>query len=221
MFKTNKYSQWYSDITVNAKDRNITGYTERHHIIPRCMGGTDDESNLVSLTAREHFVCHLLLTKIVSDQYLEKIVYAAWQQSRPTSPRNPRRGQVKIGSRTYAMLREALAKAKTGTKRPPFSEEWKANMKEGAKTRRKVEYTEERLAKLAANRNPVGGWNKGLTMDLSDEERKAIGNRMAEVNKDKPKPRVCCVNCKTEVAVNTFPRWHGLNCKLVATNLTG
>lgn len=39
-------------------------YTERHHIIPRCMGGVDDKSNLVDLTAREHFVAHRLLAKI-------------------------------------------------------------------------------------------------------------------------------------------------------------
>jgi hypothetical protein len=215
MFKTNKYSQWYSDITVNAKDRNIAGYTERHHIVPRCMGGSDDESNLVNLTAREHFICHLLLTKMVSDEYLEKIVYAAWQQSRPANKRNPGRGQFKIGSRTYALLREAMAKAKTGTKRPPFSQEWKDNMKAGAKSRRKVEYSADRLAKLAANRKPVAGWNKGLTMNLTTEEREAIGKRMAEAHKGKPKNRVCCMNCKTEVAVNTFPIWHGDKCSQV------
>ena len=96
-----------------------------------------------------------------------------------------------------------------------------ANMKAGAKNRKKVKYTAARLAKLAANRKPVGGWNKGLTMALTIEEREAIGKRMAEVNKGKPKNRVCCTNCKTEVAVNTFPTWHGDNCKLVRTNLNG
>ena len=42
----------------------IDGYKERHHIKPKCIGGTNDLSNLVNLTAREHYICHLLLCKI-------------------------------------------------------------------------------------------------------------------------------------------------------------
>ena len=36
-------------------------YTERHHIVPRCLGGTDDKSNLIYLEARAHLISHLLL----------------------------------------------------------------------------------------------------------------------------------------------------------------
>ena len=39
-------------------------YTELHHILPRCLGGTDEPENLVRLTAREHFIAHRLLSKI-------------------------------------------------------------------------------------------------------------------------------------------------------------
>jgi len=42
----------------------ILGYSEQHHIVPKCMGGTNDKTNLVFLSAREHFVIHILLTKI-------------------------------------------------------------------------------------------------------------------------------------------------------------
>lgn len=38
-------------------------YYERHHIIPKCMGGNDVISNLAYLTAREHYLCHYLLYK--------------------------------------------------------------------------------------------------------------------------------------------------------------
>ena len=41
-----------------------TGYTEKHHIVPRCMGGTDDIDNLVDLSAKGHYLAHRLLTKI-------------------------------------------------------------------------------------------------------------------------------------------------------------
>jgi len=37
---------------------------ERHHIIPKSLGGSNDKNNLVELTAREHCLVHLLLAKI-------------------------------------------------------------------------------------------------------------------------------------------------------------
>ena len=36
-------------------------YHERHHIVPRCVGGTNEEYNLIDLFAREHFEAHRLL----------------------------------------------------------------------------------------------------------------------------------------------------------------
>lgn len=47
---------------LNPLDKDV--YFENHHIIPRSLGGSDDKINLVKLTAREHFVCHLLLSEI-------------------------------------------------------------------------------------------------------------------------------------------------------------
>lgn len=57
------YSDLYNEIINDALKRGLDkkkleGYFERHHIIPRCMGGTNDKSNLVLLTAREHYICH-------------------------------------------------------------------------------------------------------------------------------------------------------------------
>ena len=40
------------------------GYTEKHHIIPRSMGGSDEPSNLTVLTGREHFLAHMLLCEM-------------------------------------------------------------------------------------------------------------------------------------------------------------
>ena len=59
----NKYENWYNAITTKAKLRTIDGYKERHHIIPRSLGGPDTKENLVDLTAREHFICHLLFNQ--------------------------------------------------------------------------------------------------------------------------------------------------------------
>ena len=66
MFIYNKYTNIYFRLIDKCQSRvKPDGYTERHHIIPRCLGGTDDSDNLVVLTAREHFICHRLLTKMV------------------------------------------------------------------------------------------------------------------------------------------------------------
>ena len=78
MFLDNKYTRWYFAIIESAKSKPYEGYIEKHHIIPRCMNGTDDADNLVALSARQHFVCHLLLTKMVNQEpYLSKLKYAA------------------------------------------------------------------------------------------------------------------------------------------------
>lgn len=58
------YRNIYNSIILKRQNNIPSGYTEEHHIIPRSLGGTDDVNNLVKLTAKEHFICHLLLTKI-------------------------------------------------------------------------------------------------------------------------------------------------------------
>lgn len=54
----------YDWLIARASRRQLEGYCEQHHVYPRCLGGTDEESNLIMLTAREHFLAHLLLAKI-------------------------------------------------------------------------------------------------------------------------------------------------------------
>lgn len=56
------YEQFIQNI-LNTRGRFSCGdeYCERHHIIPKCMGGTDAEDNLIDLFAREHFIAHKLL----------------------------------------------------------------------------------------------------------------------------------------------------------------
>lgn len=58
------YKRIYDSIIERARSRELDGYTEKHHILPRCLGGTDEPGNLVRLTAEEHYVCHQLLAKI-------------------------------------------------------------------------------------------------------------------------------------------------------------
>ena len=66
MFLDNKYTKWYYNIieTANTRANENLGYIERHHIMPKSLGGSTDKDNLVKLTGREHFIVHRLLTKM-------------------------------------------------------------------------------------------------------------------------------------------------------------
>ena len=55
------YNKIYNEIINKRINEFPAGYYEVHHIIPVSLGGTDDEGNLVKLTAKEHFMCHFLL----------------------------------------------------------------------------------------------------------------------------------------------------------------
>lgn len=58
------YKKHYELLINRGKNRMLSGYVERHHIIPKCMGGTDDVENLVQLTPEEHYLAHQLLIKM-------------------------------------------------------------------------------------------------------------------------------------------------------------
>lgn len=67
------YKKLYENIINNRKQTVFNGYTETHHIKPKSLGGTNSKENLVNLSAREHFICHLLLTKMYKEGTIEWI----------------------------------------------------------------------------------------------------------------------------------------------------
>lgn len=76
MFLDNKYCQWYFSIIDSAKERDNLSVKESHHIIPRCLGGSNKKDNLVNLTPKEHYIAHLLLTKMVEFKNRSKMLFA-------------------------------------------------------------------------------------------------------------------------------------------------
>ena len=59
------YEMIYEQLVTRGQQRGeLEGYKERHHVIPKCMGGSDDVENLVDLTPEEHFLAHQLLVKM-------------------------------------------------------------------------------------------------------------------------------------------------------------
>lgn len=214
MFKENKYTKLYYTIINRALTRSIDGYKERHHIIPKCLGGSNDLDNLVELTAREHFICHLLLIKMVEGNVKHKIVYAAWQQSRPSKYK-----EVKVTSRIYEMLRKQMSESYTGRKRAPFSDQARANMKAAAKHRKKVPVTQERIENIrkgvAKRKKLIGEENPFYGKTHSTEFLKKQSIRAIERFTNVPKTRVSCIHCKKEITVNILPRFHGDRCKSI------
>ncbi len=71
------YEKVYKSLT-KSNDRNKKeGYYELHHIIPKCVGGTNSKNNLVLLTAREHYISHILLVKIYENtEFYHKLLWA-------------------------------------------------------------------------------------------------------------------------------------------------
>ena len=76
-----KYEKWYNNLIEKAKSRNWTRdsapeYVELHHIIPKSLGGSNDSSNLVFLTAKEHCVAHQLLCRYGDTNQRIKMTHA-------------------------------------------------------------------------------------------------------------------------------------------------
>lgn len=116
MFKNNKYRLWHNNIIAKAKNRTLDCYKEKHHILPRSLGGSNDKSNLVELTAKEHFIVHMLLCKFTVGVTRRSMLYAFKAMSYCIKDGR----DYKINSRIAQKLRSELK----------FSDEHKQKMSE-------------------------------------------------------------------------------------------
>lgn len=95
------YLKAYERLIERARLRTLEGYGENHHILPRCMGGSDEKENIARLTGREHFVAHVLLVKIYPKEH--KLIYAVNSMCRFNKK------QERSKNRMYGWLRERHA----------------------------------------------------------------------------------------------------------------
>ena len=107
------YKRVYDSLVKKAitshREKGKGVYYEQHHIIPRCLGGTDKESNLILLTAKEHYIAHLLLYHIhKKSKYHYKLAFALWSM-RPKFSNTKKR--YRPSSRGYKMMKEAISAA--------------------------------------------------------------------------------------------------------------
>ena len=143
MFTCNRYSKIYLSIVTKAQARGLdkrvhSGYFEWHHVIPTSLGGADVDENKVLLTAREHFLCHLLLTKMTTGKDLVRMRHAFSYMSLSQSPTH-QRGH--IPSHWYAKAREMISM--------PRDEEWKQKISRAQTGKKKsIESVEKMRATL-------------------------------------------------------------------------
>lgn len=111
------YQEFINNI-LNTRGRFECGeeYHETHHIVPKCMGGTNDDENLIDLFAREHFEAHRLLALENPDN--RKLIHAWWMMSTVTIDSEQR--QVEITPEEYEEAKKALSKAMSGKNNPMY-----------------------------------------------------------------------------------------------------
>lgn len=100
------YEKTYKKLIAAARTQQIDGYYETHHIVPKAEGGSDDKANLVKLTARQHYVAHLLLAKIYDDCAMHCAIAAMMMKIRTKSAGR----DFRFNSRLYEKLKMKRSK---------------------------------------------------------------------------------------------------------------
>jgi hypothetical protein len=142
-------------LQVRQKGNGI--YYENHHIIPRCLGGSNEKENLVLLTAKEHFVVHKLLTYIYKGN--RKIACAYHKMAYSNN------GDHIKSSRDYAYAKELISLT-------PVSKETRKKISIAGKGRK---FSEEHKRKISES-------NKGNILSYETKEKirkKHIGKKLS------------------------------------------
>lgn len=157
------YEQIYYSIINRRLNNKFDGYTENHHIIPRSLGGNDNAANIVSLTAREHYICHLLLTRIYSNDVksYHKMLKAYYMMC--NAKNNLHNRDYKVNSRLYEFLKVEFSKSmsisQSGSNNSQYHRIWIYSNK--LRKSRKVNKTIEL----------DGDWKYGRVIDFSYLDR--------------------------------------------------
>lgn len=152
-----------------AKEPTLTGYTERHHILPRSLGGGDEPENLIALTPEDHFFAHLILAKIHRGKMASALACMMMITANHWGRRLASRGRYGLAKRIAA---SGQSEAWTGDKNPLFNAtkyEW-VNHRTG----------EERTATLYAMHKEYGASRGTWTSVASGRKPSCIGWTLKE-----------------------------------------
>jgi hypothetical protein len=172
MFLPNKYHRWYLSIVAKAQAEGRKkcgdGKYDQHHIIPVSMGGTNNKSNLVLLTSKEHFLCHLLLFKCTEGK-AKMSMACAWHRM-ATIKRYCSRQYVEIGVRHKISLNGINKGAyQSPEKRAKISASLKGRSNPAASERLKG----RKLSQATKDKISKAGKGREFTMEAKEKIRQA------------------------------------------------
>jgi len=201
MFIQNIYARIYESFISKAKTRvKPNCYTEIHHILPKSLGGTDDISNLVVLTAEEHYKCHLLLCRFTYSIYRHKMLYASKMM---INMKRSYQNRFIPNSRIYAWLKEKSAKSSSDlTKGKTYEELYgvekakemrrKKSLPRGPQKPETVQKRAEKLKGLKRTEEQRERMSQSHKEEVenrvyTEEDRKLFADRMSKTHKGIPK----------------------------------
>lgn len=207
------YKKIYDSIITRAKERQLEGYGENHHIVPKCLGGNNRKENIAKLTAKEHWISHLLLIEIYPNHPKLKLAVRMMM----VKGSNQERKAITSG-RQFERLRIQAAKAHSslmlGVLRTPFTQEHRDNISKAKLgkpgTNKGKTFTKEHRANigLASKGRISGDKNPMRNKEVLDKHPALFNN---ENNPSKIKTQ--CPHCKALSGKGNYSRWHGDNCK--------
>lgn len=129
------YAAIYDGLMQAARSRKPAGYVERHHVLPKCLGGNNRSENLVELTAREHYLAHMLLARMNPGKPgLSYAVVMMGAVAGRTGSRSYERvravavAHMSASKKGVPRPRHVIEAMVAGTRRHPRSEETKAKL---------------------------------------------------------------------------------------------
>lgn len=150
------YQKIYNDICKRGQERILPKdvYTEKHHIVPKCLGGTNEKSNLTILTAREHFLVHYILTRIYPNN--SKIWYGLFMLLGGTSQQKENRHtpdsrifeEARIKRSEMFSGKNHIQYFHTGERHPQFNKKKSAEFCQGVSERTKNYWAKRRESKI-------------------------------------------------------------------------
>ena len=181
-----KYLNIYNQLIHYRKHNKplLNEYTENHHIIPRSLNGSDDSSNIIELTGREHWIAHLLLHKIYKRK---ETIHACHMMAMNCNNREI--SNIK-NSKIYEAIRKEhakyvskMAKQRIGSKNGSYGTMWICNI--SLKENKKIKKNEPIPEGWIRGRNKWNNINKYVC--------KKCGNKFSSTYQKK----YCSKSCKS------------------------